>query len=340
MPLPTASDRLLFDDPPPWCTESLQVPGGHRLHLAQHGRPDGIPVLLLHGGPGSGMSPLLRRFFDPKHYRLIAVDQRGAGASQPAGEIAHNTTADLLADLRLIRSHLGIDRWLVVGGSWGATLAVAHAADAPEAVAALLLRATFLARPQDISAFFHRDSAPTPAARAAWDRWAGSVPDAAAAQGLPAIAAALAGPGTSAVQDELVSAWWGWEQALASDDPPGPMPPATALRQRYRVQSHYLQHGCWLPADGLLGLVDRLPTVPTLLLHGLADRICPAAGALALHRALPHSRWQALPGIGHDPGHPAMVQAMVQALRCYAQRCHFGSATDAAAAAATPCRCA
>lgn len=342
MPLTTARDRLLFDDLPPWRSESLPVSGGHRLHLAQYGRRDGIPVLLLHGGPGSGQSPLLRRFFDPARWRLICADQRGAGASRPAGAIRANTTADLLADLRRIRSHLGLAQWLVVGGSWGATLAVAHAAAAPEAVAALLLRSTFLARPQDIAAFFHRDSATTPAALAAWDRLAGCLPGAAAGPLLPAIAAALAAPGAGPAQDALVSAWWAWEQALASDGPPSPVPPAAALRQRYRVQSHYLQHGCWLPADGVLALADRVPAVPTLLLHGLADRICPAGGARALHAALPHSRWQALPGVGHEPGHPAMARAMVQALDRYAERRDFEATIDSPVDTTgdSPCRCA
>ena len=149
-----AALRPLYETTPAWRSEWLEVDGGHSLHVQQFGAPDGLPVLVLHGGPGSGCSPLLPRFCDPRRYRIVCPDQRGAGQSRPSGEVAHNTTAFLLADLRTLRAHLQIARWLVVGGSWGATLALAHAADAPEAVAGLLLRSSFLARAQDIAAFF------------------------------------------------------------------------------------------------------------------------------------------------------------------------------------------
>jgi proline iminopeptidase len=132
----------------------LALDGGHVMHVEEHGSPAGQPVLVLHGGPGTGSSPLLRSFLDPAHYRIVCPDQRGAGRSTPAGEVACNSLEHLLADLRLLRSTLQVDRWLVVGGSWGATLALAHAIDHPEAVAGLLLRNLFLARSSDISAFF------------------------------------------------------------------------------------------------------------------------------------------------------------------------------------------
>ncbi|MDE2455631.1 MAG: alpha/beta fold hydrolase, partial [Burkholderiales bacterium] len=126
----------LYPATPPRCEWQLAVDGGHRLHVREYGRADGIPAVVLHGGPGSGCSPLQPRFFDPARYRVICPDQRGAGLSQPRGSIEHNTTAHLLADLRRLREHLGLDGWLVVGGSWGATLAVAHAAAEPAALRA------------------------------------------------------------------------------------------------------------------------------------------------------------------------------------------------------------
>ena len=345
VPCPSAPSTRSVE-PPPWHKAWLPVSGGHRLHITQHGRPDAPPVLLLHGGPGSGLSPLLRRFFDPAHWRLIGVDQRGAGLSQPAGETRHNTTADLLADLRALRTHLGVDRWLVVGGSWGATLAVAHAADQPDAVAGLLLRAAFLARPQDIAAFFQPDTAPGPAAHAAWQVLAACVPESPRDDLLPALADRLLAddPAGAPARQALACAWRAWEQALSGQPPPaGDAAPAgealAALLQRYRVQAHYLRHGCWLQAPSLLARAAACPPVPTLLLHGTADRICPPEGAQALHAALPHSRLQWVPQAGHDPTHPAMAAAMAGALANFAAHGDF----DARAPAAdrpTPCPCA
>ncbi len=325
------------------------VPGGHALRLTQHGAPGGLPVLLLHGGPGSGCSPLLRRFFNPRHWRMLCVDQRGAGASQPVGGVQHNTTADLLADLRQLRQHLQIARWWVVGGSWGATLAVAHAADAPDAVAGLLLRASFLARAADIAGFFERAAAVSPAALAAWDALAALLPQAAGRPLLRQIAKVMAVQPASPRQRQLAAAWWAWEQALAtgsgSGSPAGPAPTGAVLDAqvaRYRVQSHYLQHGCWLQSPSLLHLAARVPQVPTLLLHGTADHICPAAGAQALHQALPHSQLLWVAGAGHDPSHPAMASAMLTALQQAASSGGFDggpgttSTTNAATTATTP----
>lgn len=289
----------LHPDSPALAEHALPVGDGHVLHVAEHGVADGVPVLVLHGGPGSGCSPLLRRFLDPRRFRIVCVDQRGAGLSRPRGAIAHNDTAALLADLRAVHERLLIGRWLVVGGSWGATLALLHAADQPEAIAALLLRASFLARPQDIAGFL----APLGDAQAI---------------------AAVFSHGDTAACAALAQRWWAHEQRLAAglaDD--ATVPPLAAedlARQvdRYRVQSHYLAHGCWLVTQPLLARCTAVPRVPTLLLHGRADRICPPDGAHALQRALPHAALHEVDGAGHDPTHPAMVAATVAALDRYA----------------------
>ena len=267
---------------------------------------------MLHGGPGSGASPLLWRFFDPAQWHLVVPDQRGAGGSTPAGCTSANTTAHLLADLRQLRQALGIGRWTVAGGSWGATLALAHALDAPDAVAALLLRASFLARWSDF------DALAAPAQRAAWH--------AALASDATAPAAALD--------------WWAHEQAATAPDDADPVPatapPAGAALQalvaRYRVQAHFLAHGCWLNTPPLLDRVQALPAVPTVLLHGTQDRLCAPDGALALHQRLPHSRLRWVAGAGHDPRHPAMVAAM----REEAAALQAALAPRAAPAAAAP----
>ncbi len=334
MPSLPAVDAL-YPELTPYRVHALPVSQGHVLHLEESGRPDGLPAVVLHGGPGSGSSPLLKRFFDPARYRVITVDQRGAGRSQPRGCTLHNTTAHLIEDLQAVRAHLGIDTWLVVGGSWGATLALAYAAEHPQAVAALLLRAVFLARPDDIEGFFQR---PPPEHAAAWARFAGVAPADQRHALLPFLAHGLAhGLAQAATQGDtdtarrLALAWWRWESSLATlasssvsaanPDPSGPA--LDALLDRYRVQSHYLVHRCWLDTPPLLQRCGTLPHVPTLLLHSRDDAICRPEAALALHRCVPHSLLRWVDGAGHDPSHPAMASAMVGALGHYATHGHF-----------------
>jgi proline iminopeptidase len=291
----------LYPDPPLLRTHALPVPGGHVLQVQEFGATDGIPALVLHGGPGSGCSPLLRRVFDPARYRIVCPDQRGSGGSRPRGGIEHNSTDDLLADLRRVREHLGIARWLVTGGSWGSTLAVAHAAAEPEAVTGLLLRASFLARPQDIAGFFGDLS-------------------------LDGLAQALCS-NDMAEREDAARRWWFHEQALAGTAAGAMAPTGDGLAfqvDRLRVQAHYLVHGCWLQAPTLLERCEALPRVPTLLLHARDDRICPAEGAIALHQHLPFATLRWVDEGGHDPAHPAMVGATVAALDHFAAHADFG----------------
>lgn len=295
-PVPTS---MLFPDPPLRDSHALAVPGGHVLQVQEFGRADGIPAVVLHGGPGSGCSPLLRRVFDPARYRVVCPDQRGAGGSRPRGGTDHNTTDDLIADLRRIRERLGIERWMVVGGSWGATLAVAYAAAEPGAVAALLLRASFLARPQDVAGFFGEMS-------------------------LPALSEALSSP-QPAEREHAALTWWRHEQSLAGTAAAEPAGEALSAQvDRLRVQAHYLRHDCWLQSPTLLERCEAVPRVPTLLLHARDDRICPPEGAELLQLRLPQAQLEWIADGGHDPSHPAMVAAMVAALNRYADHGHFG----------------
>jgi proline iminopeptidase len=262
----------------------LPLGGGHVMHVEEHGNRAGVPALVLHGGPGSGASPLQRSFFDPARYRIVCPDQRGAGKSTPRGCIADNTLEHLLADLRLLREHLEVDRWLVVGGSWGATLALLHAIDQRDAIAGLVLRNPFLARAEDMERFpIHRD-------------------------------AELLASGSR----KAAARWWQAEQRLSGGDPASPTD-LDRLVDRYRVQSHYLAHGCWIAPPGLLAHCGQVPDVPIVILQGTEDALCPPEGAQALAQALGSRatlRW--VHGAGHDPSHPAMAAAMRDALDQFA----------------------
>ena len=313
-PLPTADLPLLR-------SHTLPVAGGHAIHVQEFGAMTGIPAVVLHGGPGSGSSPVLRRGFDAGRWRVVCIDQRGAGASRPRGSIEANTTDDLVADIHLVRERLGIERWLVGGGSWGAALAIAYAAVEPQAVSALLLRASFLARRDDIAGFFNEAAAPKPSA---WQALRAAIGD----DPLPTLARLLH-EGSADEQRHAASAWWAWEQALAVGADNAVLPAGAALAfqiDRYRVQAHYLLHGCWLNDPPLLERCDALPRVPTLLLHSADDRICPPDGARALHARLPHARLQWLAEGGHDAAHPAMTAATTAALASFVERGDFGAA--------------
>jgi proline iminopeptidase len=299
---------------------AIQVDGGHELHVEEHGNPAGIPALLLHGGPGSGSSPMLRSFFDPAHYRLICPDQRGAGLSRPGGRIEANTLGHLLADLRVLRQRLRVRRWLVVGGSWGATLALVHALDAPDAIAGLLLRNVFLARRKDIDSFFEGavlQGGPV------WQELQGRATGAGVT--LLAFLSDLFAQGNGDEQRLAATAWLEWEQRLAGE-PVVPVEPSAIHRlvDRYRIQAHYLHHQCWLANPGLLERCRQLPAVPTLLLHGTEDAICPLEGAAELAAVLGgRATLRRVQGAGHQPFHPDMRRAMEEALRRFAVQGSF-----------------
>lgn len=301
----------------------LEVGDWHRLYYAQAGTPGGIPAVVLHGGPGSGSSPAHLRFFDPARYHMTLFDQRGCGRSTPRGALHANTTAELVADIETLRAHLGLARWLVVGGSWGASLGIAYAAAHPASVAGLLLRGSFLTGPGDLDWFFRDAAVLAPAAHAAL---VDQLPLKARDDPVGWLAATLDRADAAAAWP-LVRAWMNWERAL--DAPASATPeeaPAEArarLIAKYRLQAHYLARRCFLGEAALLDAAARLPDVPTLLLHGAEDRVCRPENAVRLHARIPAATLYLIPDAGHAPFAPAMAAAMRQALDRFAATGRF-----------------
>lgn len=313
----SAAPTDLHYQPPPFASGWLPVAGGHRLYYEQRGLPAGIPVLILHGGPGSGCSPLMAGFFDPAVYRVILLDQRGAGKSLPAGCCDDNTTPDLIDDIELLRQHLGIERWLVMGGSWGATLGILYAAAHPGRLSGLLLRNPFLARAADLDWFFGGTRQHHPDA---WQHWAAlGAPEAPGAM-LPWLDDCFRSAPPSTLAAHVV-AWHGWESALAGTPSRALSPDdVEVLRARYRLQLHYFRHACFIPEGGVLAAAGRLAAVnvPIHVLQGQADHVCPASATIELMDSLPDACCFLIEGVGHDPYAPAMLAATLGAVESFA----------------------
>lgn len=308
----------------------LDAGGGHRVAWQASGERDGIPVVLLHGGPGSGSSPRHADPFDPARWRMVQFDQRGCGASTPTGATANNDTAALIADIESLRERLGFRAWFVAGGSWGAALALAYAARHRGRVTGLLLRSVFLTGRSETEAFFAagRKQCPEAAAILAADAPASGGEDTAVA-----LDRSLAGDGDPARQWRVACAWLRLESALdgvAPDAVPDfGTPAAERLAAKYRVQAHYLARECFLGEPALLAAAAALSGVPTAIVHGTGDLICPAANAGRVHAALAGSRLALVPGAGHGPNHPGMVRMAHRALAAFAADRNFGGWTGA-----------
>ena len=317
-----AAASALYPACEPYAQGFLPSLQGHQVYFEQTGNPQGLPVLFLHGGPGSGCTPQHRQLFNPASTRAVLFDQRGCGRSLAQQPLQANTTLDLIGDIERLRLHLGISSWLVVGGSWGGGLALAYARVQAQACLGLVLRGVFLSRPGDLRWFFQDAAQCMPDA---WSALAQAVPAANREDiGAYLFAQLPAAPDHAALP--LAQAWQDWENALMQrqftprptaqpSSSKAPNPTATAgLLAKYRLQSHYLAQGCFFPSEGLLQHVSHLPAMPVHLLHGRLDWICRPESAWALHQVLPHSRLQWVDQAGHSLSEPAMSKAMVAAI--------------------------
>jgi proline iminopeptidase len=307
----------LFPEIEPFDKGFLQLSPPHRMYYEQCGNAKGVPVVFLHGGPGAGANATHRRFFDPAFYRIIIFDQRGSGRSQPLGETRDNTTPHLIADMEKLREHLGIDRWFVFGGSWGSTLALAYAEHHPQRVRGLALRGIFLCRKSEIQWFLYglREFAPE-----AWRAFAGHIPEAERGDLLAAYWKRLMDPNPS-VHLPAARAWSVYEGScstlLPSPETVRAFSADTLALGLARMEAHYFRNDIFLPEDFLINNVDRVRHIPTLIVQGRYDLVCPIRSADDLTRAWPEARYVIVPDAGHSAMETGTRTALVAGMEAF-----------------------
>ncbi len=303
----------------PFATGLLPVDSLHTLYYEESGNPNGKPVLFLHGGPGSGCDPKHRQFFDPSTYRIILFDQRGAGRSTPHACLENNTTWHLTSDIEKLREYLKIEKWVVFGGSWGSTLSLTYAIQYPARVFALIVRGIFLCRPQEIQWFYqHGASLLYPDI---WETFLNPIPENERGDMVNAYYKQL----TSAdekIRQKAAYAWSAWEGATLRlmFDPQmfssftGEFH-ADALA---RIECHYFVNNSFYPSDNwILENVDKIRDIPTTIIHGRYDVICPLENAWALHRALPQAEFHIIPDAGHSANEAGILHHLIEATDRY-----------------------
>jgi proline iminopeptidase len=317
----------LYPEIEPFNIGRLKVSDLHEVYYEECGSPEGAPVVFLHGGPGSGCNPTQRRFFDPQHYRIILLDQRGCGRSTPLGEVRENTTDDLVKDIEALRIHLGIARWHVFGGSWGSTLALVYAIKHTNHIVSLTLRGIFLSRPSELAWFlggvqgfypevwhklisylpenerddiltayskliFSNDSHVNVPAAIQWNAFESSI-----MRLKPAEASTNSAPKTvEELQDE---------QAIQKEK--------NSEVARARVQIHYIQHQCFIDGDAILNAATKLNDIPTVIVQGRYDMVCPMQTAWILACRAPHAEFVIVPDAGHSAMELGITSALVAA---------------------------
>ncbi|SET36298.1 proline iminopeptidase [Marinobacter segnicrescens] len=305
----------LYPDIEPYARHRLAVEPPHELYLEESGNPDGIPVIVIHGGPGGGCEDWYRRFFDAERFRIILLDQRGAGRSTPLAELEGNTTQALVQDLERVREFLGIDRWMLFGGSWGSTLSLAYAQAHPEQVLGLVLRGIFLCRPDDIQWFYQHG-----AGRVFPDYWrdyVAPIPEDERADMVSAYYRRLTSD-NELEQIQAAKAWSVWEGRCATLHPNPRVVehfahPHTAIALA-RIECHYFMNNAFLAPGELLANAHRLADIPGVIVHGRYDMVCPLDNAFALSEAWPQAELRVIRDAGHSASEPPIVDALIRAV--------------------------
>ncbi len=292
----------------------LTLDSGHEMYWEEAGRPDGVPIVFLHGGPGAGSMPVHRRFFDPDHFRIVLFDQRGAGKSRPAASIEANTTTDLVADMERLRGYLAIDNWHLFGGSWGSTLALAYAQSHPDRCRGLVLRGVFTCSPREVDWFVNGLSRVFPDA---WEEFAAGVPETERGDLLAAYLRRLTDP-DPAVHGPAARAWATYE-ARCSTLKPNPdavrsVSDSQGTLALARIEAHYLANGAFLEPGALIEGVEKIRDIPAAIVHGRYDMVCPIETAYRLAAAWPGAEFTIVPDAGHSALEPGTRAALLDAV--------------------------
>lgn len=313
--------HILYADIKPYHKQMLPVGDGHELYVEQCGNPDGIPILFVHGGPGAGCGSQDRCFFDPARYRIILFDQRGAGRSTPHANLAANNTPNLINDVERIRKKLQIDRWVLFGGSWGATLSLIYAETYPEQVMGLILRGVFLCRKQDVDWFYQYGASQV--FPDYWEDFLQPIPESERSNMVKAYYERLTGANELAKMS-CAKAWSLWEAHCATLRPSADTvtafgAPHMALALA-RIEAHYFTHNSFIEENQILNNAKKLEGIPGIIVHGRYDMVCPLDNAQALHHRWHDSELHIIRDAGHSSREPGTVDALVRATRDMARR--------------------
>jgi len=308
--------RTLYPTTAPYRTSTLKVSGIHTMFYQEVGNPHGKPALFLHGGPGVGILPDYHRFFDPAFYRVVLPDQRGAARSTPFAELNENTTWDIVEDLEKLRKHLGVDRWLVMGGSWGSTLALSYAITYPKSIAGLIIRGIFLGRPFEEDWLF-REGGTSRIFPDEWEKFVHAIPQDQRDDLVTAYYKILT-EGDEEAKLRAAHAWTRWEAFTMTLVPnvhaiESMLEPKSSVAIA-RIECHFSYHHFFMKSDNyLLDNIDKIRNIPCRIVQGRHDVICPPIAAWDLHNALPDSDLRIVPDGAHSPMEPGMTHELVQA---------------------------
>ena len=298
----------------PFDQQMLDVGDGHRIYVEQCGNPDGIPVVVLHGGPGGGCSPAMRRYFDPTTYRIVLFDQRGCGRSRPHASVENNTTWHLIRDIELIRARFGIEKWIVFGGSWGATLSLLYAQSHPDRAAHLVLRGVFLMTQAELDWFYGGGAGQFFPEQ--WSKFADLIPEDEQGDMIAAYQRRLFS-GDIPLESRYARAWAGWENALAALTVSHPVgdAPAEYARAFARLENHYFTNQGFLESDGqILSNREAIEHIPAVIVQGRYDMICPPISAYRLADGWAKADLRMIKASGHALSEPAITAELVRTM--------------------------